>query len=178
VRPSKFKTITDFCINLTGVTQADVDAASEFSCVWQQWKDFMNRYPNTLLVICGDWALRRMLREQWDLSGMRPTDSLPEVLEQAAAHTVTRAEQFYPLPHWCNIKNIFDEVFAKAAADMGEVPPSKVGGMVHMLALFGIEFSGKSRNGIDDCRNIGKCLLTLIWAFEEESVLRVTSEAT
>ena len=56
--------LTDFCTNLTGVKQHIIDKSPLLSDVLFQVKHFINKYPNSVFIICGDWDLKLMLPTQ------------------------------------------------------------------------------------------------------------------
>jgi inhibitor of KinA sporulation pathway (predicted exonuclease) len=55
VRPVLHPTLTDFCINLTSIRQADVDAAQSFPEVATKLTAFLQKYPNAVWGSWGDY---------------------------------------------------------------------------------------------------------------------------
>ncbi|RON55971.1 3'-5' exonuclease [Pseudomonas frederiksbergensis] len=55
VRPVLHPTLTDFCINLTSIRQADVDAAQSFPKVATEFTAFLQKYPNAVWGSWGDY---------------------------------------------------------------------------------------------------------------------------
>ena len=66
VKPVINKTLTDFCTELTGITQEKVENAPLFLEVWQSFLTWLkeNHIQTPLFVTCGDWDLKTMLRKQ------------------------------------------------------------------------------------------------------------------
>jgi 3'-5' exoribonuclease 1 len=63
VCPTLKPKLTDFCINLTGITQKVVDEASTFSTVYEEFKTWLSKYDeapfkNCIFVTDGVWDLR------------------------------------------------------------------------------------------------------------------------
>ncbi|WP_316151032.1 3'-5' exonuclease [Cupriavidus sp. BIC8F] len=65
VRPAVNSTLTPFCAQLTGITQADVDAASLFPAVADALRAFvaLHRQPGSTFVSWGEWDSRQLERE-------------------------------------------------------------------------------------------------------------------
>jgi len=66
VKPTLFPEVTAFCTHLTGVTQADCDAAPEFEEAFRRWQAWLaactgGRTDEILVVTCGDWDLRYLM---------------------------------------------------------------------------------------------------------------------
>ena len=131
VKPVHKPILTQFCTELTGITQTQVNEGVSF-------KDALNKHrtwllanigedpcvSNVLIVTCGDWDLRQMLPKQCANENV----IIPTYLTQ-----------------WSNIKVIFGLKF----------PSNKrVTGMVAMLNKLGLPLKGRHHSGIDDCRNI------------------------
>ena len=55
VRPVLHPTLTDFCINLTSIRQADVDVAQSFPEVATEFTAFLQKYPNSAWGSWGDY---------------------------------------------------------------------------------------------------------------------------
>ena len=149
VRPVVNPSLTDFCKELTGITQQQVDAAPEFREALtdlQEWlhkhgfaTDMMTRNGSTeigttsesLLWVCdGDWDLRSMIPRQCMLS---------DVEQPAFLH------------RWLDIRTAFEDQLNL---------PSKT--LVSMCQALDIPFVGKAHSGIDDARNIARCALVLM----------------
>lgn len=141
VRPAHNPVLSDYCRDLTGIEQDDVDAAESFPVVLRKHMDWLDRHgldvgggsgtgsgdsTDFAFVTFGDWDLRKMLPHQVRHCEP-PIGWIP-----------------HPYRSWINIKKIFAEHHGvDATADV----PS-------MLAAFGRDFIGRHHRGIDDSRNI------------------------
>ncbi|KAJ3284861.1 hypothetical protein HDU76_008225 [Blyttiomyces sp. JEL0837] len=127
VKPVKFPTLTDFCINLTGITQDVVDGGQPFPTVYNALLEFIETHnlttENCLFATCGDWDLKSMLPTQLTFSRL----STPAIFNQ-----------------WCNVKLVFQSFYAR---------PHQLG-MDGMLKVLGEPLIGRHHSGIDDARNI------------------------
>jgi inhibitor of KinA sporulation pathway (predicted exonuclease) len=55
VRPVRHARLTAFCTELTGISQADVDAAALFPAAFQQFREWMSSYDDALFCSWGDY---------------------------------------------------------------------------------------------------------------------------
>ena len=142
IRPDVHPTLSDFCTELTGITQRRIDAKGialrEALVLHQQWltkhnlvawhqctpdvSETTNNAKTFLYVTCGDWDLQFCLPRQLKYHGMKPAN---------------------PFHSWINIKKPFKEMYH-----------AKNRGMKGMLDHMGLELLGRHHSGIDDCRNI------------------------
>lgn len=138
VQPVHHRRLTNFCTDLTSITQADVDAAPCFAQVLARHMSWLELHGvdagNGVLVTCGDWDMQRMFPKQCGVAE-------PEV--QALRPIYSR---------WLNVKTLF-----RAVVGQGKVP-----GMRGMLRALGLSLQGRHHRGIDDCRNIANILLSLV----------------
>lgn len=141
VKPRDNNKITDFCTELTSITQNDVDNAEFFDIVFKKYNKWLSNIEeceqvyfnesNFVFVTCGNWDLKIMLPkdlERWNIN------KIPSIWK-----------------NWINIKIMYSDVYKKKAF-----------GMVPMLNELNIEHSGKHHRGIDDCENIGKILIRVL----------------
>ncbi|MBT3198358.1 MAG: exonuclease domain-containing protein [Phycisphaerales bacterium] len=138
VRPLHNPRLTPFCLELTGITQQQVDQARLFPDVladhlaWLRGNNLrvtsQGSGANFAFISCGDWDLLKMFPSQCRAC-LPPVGDIP--------HAFSR---------WVNIKKHF-------AAWRGV---TKVPGMAGMLRKLGLELTGRHHSGIDDCRNIAK----------------------
>ncbi|VVO98637.1 hypothetical protein PS862_02723 [Pseudomonas fluorescens] len=63
VRPQIHPTLTDFCIKLTSIQQADVDGARTYQRVGEELRIFVARYPNAAWASWGDYDARQLERD-------------------------------------------------------------------------------------------------------------------
>ena len=139
VRPTVNPVLTDFCVELTGISQAQVDAAKPLAsalAAHAAWLALVTRGapPEQLLfVTCGDWDLGTCLPLDLSNKGLRAP---------SAAYS-----------RWVNIKREFASEFRIR----GRAPD-----MADMLKLAGLRLEGRHHSGLDDSRNIGR-ILELLW---------------
>ena len=152
VRPLHNPQLTDFCKELTGITQEDVDGAPLFPEVFAAHQAWLRSHGLPLegelsyaLVTCGDWDLQTMLPRQLRASDP-PIDWVPAAYRQ-----------------WINIKEPFRRW----------QPKLRRAGMVRMLEALGLELEGRHHRGIDDSRNIAKIVRALA---ERQQPIALTGE--
>ncbi len=143
VRPVHHPILTDFCKELTSITQEQVDAAPTFPEVFEHYLTWLRSHglpvtpeeegPSYAILLCGDWDFRIMLPAQ--LEACKPAfDYIP-----------------HPFRQWINVKRIFERWYGKR----------KVPGMLGMLRALDLKLTGRHHRGIDDCRNITKLVQAL-----------------
>ena len=71
IRPVHHPTLTKFCTNLTGITQETINSANTFRGVYNYYDKWLQKYPNSIFVTCGDWDLKSMLPRQARTSNIR-----------------------------------------------------------------------------------------------------------
>ncbi|KAH9597270.1 Exonuclease [Trypanosoma melophagium] len=154
VRPVLHPTLSTFCTELTGITQSVVDTAQTFPFVWEAALNFLHSagygeatpLRSYLFVTCGDWDLQTML---------------PSQLEMAAKHnkcTSSFAALTNPpltFRRWCNIKKLMRR-------HCGLHAQRRISDLPDIMAVLGLQMTGKHHSGIDDCRNIVSALQRLI----------------
>jgi len=161
VKPVIRPQLTEFCTELTGITQVSpfrvshlhvqghpstlhkqetVDNAETFPPVWDRFKAFLKDQnlwedPSTYaFVTCGAWDLRTMLPQQ--LSQIISTNATAESDDRLL---VTHFQE-----RVINIKTAFREKYGYKHAK----------GMAKMLGALNIRLVGRHHSGIDDCGNI------------------------
>ena len=145
VRPTHHPTLTPFCSELTGIEQAQVDAAGTFPEVFEAHQAWLKSHALPVsppagkalpfaFLTCGDWDLQTMLPAQLTVTEP-PIGFIP--------HAYRR---------WINIKRPF------AAWNGGPVK----NGMLGMLKALDLELEGRHHSGIDDCRNIARIARALV----------------
>ena len=138
VRPQHHRLLTPFCLELTGITQDQVNGADLFPEVladhlaWLRGNNLCvlpeDSGADFAFILCGDWDLLKMFPSQCRAC-RPPVDHIPHVFRQ-----------------WINIKKHFADWRGATRAP----------GMAGMLRKLGIELTGRHHSGIDDCRNIAK----------------------
>lgn len=143
VRPAERPRLTDFCRELTGISQADVDAAKPLRRVMAEFHEFLREHSLVgrrsdrsadlwLFCICADgpWDLRKFLR--------------PE----------------------CHRKRIRLEEYWRTWVDVRAAVSQEVGcgrtGISQMLHRWGMDFEGRPHSGLDDARNIARLVEELL----------------
>lgn len=90
VKPSYDPKLSEFCKNLTGITQEQVDGGVSLSEALKMHQKFMSKYHNSVFVTCGDWDLKTML----------PKDAWNNHLNVPNMYS-----------KWINVKRVFSDVF-------------------------------------------------------------------
>jgi len=126
VTPLIHPKLTEFCTELTGITQEMVDNGKPFVTVYDlflKWVEKNGYTPdNIIFVTCGDWDLKNMMPSQCLMSNL----PVPKILHQ-----------------WINIKHLANQALGVNAR-----------GMMGLLEQLSIKHVGKHHSGIDDCRNL------------------------
>ena len=134
VKPILEPILSNFCTELTGITQEQVNNANIIQKVYNEhftWlKSNTPAEAEIYIVTCGAWDLKTML---------------PKEVKNKKLHY----HQVYK--RYINIKNEFEYLYKK-----------KAGGMVQMLNFLNLELDGRHHSGIDDTKNIAKILLRII----------------
>ena len=152
VRPSHHPRLTDFCRTLTGIEQADVDAARPFREVLEAHQAWLASHGLPLetddgalpyaFITCGDWDFQTLFPRQ-----LRATEPAFDYVAQ-------------PYRQWVNIKSAYTEW----------VPDHRSAGMAHILEVLGLTLEGRHHRGIDDCRNIVKIVRALVARGQELTI--------
>lgn len=134
VKPKNNPKLTPFCINLTGITQEQVDSGVSFPEALkshERWLrshidnfDDISKTNQIMIWTCGAWDLDVMARKEY------------------ANHKIKSVSQIYT--RFVNIKDEFRKFYHI----------DKKFGMVDMLNSLSIQLVGHHHSGIDDCRNI------------------------
>ena len=135
IKPTVHTEITDFCTELTGITQDTVNSgikleeALEKLEIWMQKNGFNEQ--NSIFVTCGRWDLNSCLKNEAIYKNLN-----------------------YPnyLKRYINIKDIWCQVMFK----------NKSAGMKGMLDSFNLKLEGRHHSGIDDSKNIAKIAVELL----------------
>lgn len=134
VKPTYKPKLTDFCKNLTGITQEIVDVSNTIDIVYNNHIKWLNTFitenDNFIIATCGAWDLKTML----------PNEIYNKNL---------KIHKYYN--RFMNVKDEFNYFYKKNAK-----------GMIDMLNFLKIKLTGKHHSGIDDTRNITKILLEMI----------------
>lgn len=135
VKPTVVPQITEFCTELTGITQGKVDAGITIDKCLIALDDWMTdngfNESNSTFVTCGAWDLHSCLRAE-------------------AAYKKLSLQPY--LKKFINIKDIWCHTLFK----------SKATGMAGMLESLELALDGTHHSGIDDSKNIAKIAFELV----------------
>ncbi|XP_069092977.1 3'-5' exoribonuclease 1 isoform X2 [Pleurodeles waltl] len=137
VKPEIKRELSDFCINLTGITQEIVDAADTFPQVlqnvvdWMRQKELGIKYKYAILTD-GSWDMSKFLNMQCHTSRIK-----------------------YPrfAKKWINIR--------KAYGNFYKVPRTQTK-LTMMLEKLGMNYDGRPHSGLDDSRNIARIAIHML----------------
>lgn len=137
VKPEIKRELSDFCINLTGITQDIVDAADTFPQVlqnvvdWMRQKELGIKYKYAILTD-GSWDMSKFLNMQCRTSRLK-----------------------YPrfAKKWINIR--------KAYGNFYKVPRTQTK-LLMMLEKLGMNYDGRPHSGLDDSRNIARIAIHML----------------
>ncbi|KAL0926943.1 hypothetical protein M5K25_003200 [Dendrobium thyrsiflorum] len=134
VRPVHHQLLTDFCKELTGIEQIQVDkgvSLSEALLLHDKWlEDEGIKHKNFAVVTWSDWDCRVMLETECRFKGIRK----PHYFNQ-----------------WINLKVPFQEVFGGVRCNLKEA-----------VQRAGLAWEGRAHCGLDDARNTARLLSVLM----------------
>ncbi|RIA87371.1 ribonuclease H-like domain-containing protein [Glomus cerebriforme] len=128
VKPSIRPILSDFCKELTGISQKTIDESPSFPEMIINFQEFLHKhqlfYENTCAFITdGPWDIRDFIEKQCKISQIgRPS--------------------YFSIP-WVDIRTLFSKFY-----DCKKV---NIDGM---LSRYGLEFKGHKHSGIDDVKNL------------------------
>ncbi|GBC08078.1 hypothetical protein RclHR1_00790028 [Rhizophagus clarus] len=128
VKPSIKPILSDFCKELTGISQTTVDVSPSFPEMLIEFQEFLHKhqlfYENTCAFITdGPWDIRDFIRKQCTISQIdRPS--------------------YFSIP-WVDIRILFSRFY--------NCERTNIDGM---LSRYGLEFEGRRHSGIDDVKNL------------------------
>ncbi|KAM4810512.1 3'-5' exoribonuclease 1 [Rhinophrynus dorsalis] len=131
VRPEMKPQLSEFCINLTGITQDVVDQADTFPNVlrsvvdWMREKELGTKYKYAILTD-GSWDMSKFLNTQCRVSRLK-----------------------YPrfAKKWINIRKSYGNFY--------KVPRNQTK-LIIMLEKLGMNYDGRLHSGLDDSKNIAR----------------------
>lgn len=134
IKPVYNPILTDFCTDLTGITQKIIDNGKDLKTVVKLYNSWLFQngltIDNFIIVTCGNWDLRDIYQSQCKLSKIKIDKHF------------TR---------WINAKNIFEKFYGKKSGSQSE-----------MLNHLSIKQVGRAHSGIDDCRNLSLIMMKTI----------------
>jgi len=154
IRPTHAPVLSAFCTELTGITQAQVDAGVPFVQAFADYQKWLhsalqahlgpgNHTDRVTFVTCGDWDLKTMLPAQLRHVG-RGGGAVPRQFRS-----------------WCNIKKEYARIYQR-----------KPRGMAGILRGLQMKLEGRHHSGIDDCRNIARILIRMM---RDGAIIRETT---
>ncbi|KAL5226689.1 hypothetical protein ABZP36_014954 [Zizania latifolia] len=134
VRPTYHQLLTDFCKELTGIQQIQVDRGvplSEALLMHDKWlEDKGIKHTNFVVVTWSNWDCRVMLESECRLKRIRK----PPYFNR-----------------WINLKVPFQKVFGSVRCNLKEA-----------VQLAGLTWEGRAHCGLDDARNTARLLALLM----------------
>ncbi|XP_075412856.1 3'-5' exoribonuclease 1 [Tenrec ecaudatus] len=137
VKPEINTQLSDFCINLTGITQDQVDRADTFPQVlkkvidWMRLKELGTKYKYSILTD-GSWDMSKFLNIQCQLSSL----GYPPFAKE-----------------WINIRKSYGNFY--------KVPRSQTK-LTIMLEKLGMSYDGRPHSGLDDSKNIARIAVRML----------------
>ena len=119
VQPSVNKNLTDFCTQLTGIAQEQVNNQPDLQQTLKNFDEWVNMnigLGKFIFITCGDWDLKKMLPGQ------------------VRHFNLSLAGYF---SEWINVKEALEEV-----------TDCKAKSMINMLARLGLAHTGRHHSGI------------------------------
>ncbi|XP_042305336.1 3'-5' exoribonuclease 1 isoform X1 [Sceloporus undulatus] len=137
VKPEINPQLSDFCINLTGISQELVDQADEFPKVlrsaidWMKQKELGSRYSYAILTD-GSWDMSKFLNIQCRVNRLR-----------------------YPTfaKKWINIRKSYGNFY--------KIPRNQTK-LSTMLEKLGMDYDGRPHSGLDDSKNIARIAIRML----------------
>lgn len=147
VRPVERPVLSDFCTELTGITQALVDAADPLDVVISEFEEFLEEHSlvsrRADLGPAGSGKKRFLICTDgpWDICGF---------FKPEAARKKLGLRGFWD--RFLDVRSTFAEAYANGRRES----------LADMLARQGLEFQGREHSGLDDARNIARLLALLL----------------
>lgn len=147
VKPVIVPKLTDFCTELTGIKQDEVDKGILIQDAMKQLHKFLddNGIFKTEFVFasCGDFDGNQMKRES-----AQKQFEVPSYLKR-----------------WINLKKVFSTGEADPAFSSAKTitkAKAVIGGMTEMLDKMGLEPEGRHHSGKDDARNLARVVIEML----------------
>ncbi|OAD01830.1 hypothetical protein MUCCIDRAFT_132030, partial [Mucor lusitanicus CBS 277.49] len=130
VKPTINSTLSDFCKDLTGISQETVDKSPIFIDVLDDFQAFMAKYDlfqskTAAFVTDGPFDIRDFITKQLKHSKIKPRPA------------------YFDIP-WVNIRKLFREFYKQKDNKNINL----------MLQHLGLTFQGREHSGLDDARNL------------------------
>ena len=137
VKPKINQSLSKYCIETSGISQADVDAGYSFEDAlgnfddWFRYLKVKSGEVSFAFVTCGDRDLMTLLPRQAETYGVSVQDYFSS---------------------WVNLKHAFEKGYG--------VPGTNLLGMLKVLKIYHV---GKQHGGIDACRNVARIVSRMVW---------------
>ncbi|KAK4520624.1 substrate-specific activator of APC-dependent proteolysis [Mucor velutinosus] len=130
VKPTINSTLSDFCKQLTGISQETVDKSPIFIDVLNEFQEFMAKYDlfqtkSAAFVTDGPFDIRDFITKQLKHSKIKPRPAYFDM-------------------HWVNIRKLFREFYKQKDNKNINL----------MLQHLGLTFQGREHSGLDDAKNL------------------------
>lgn len=135
VRPI-FTPMTEFCMNLTGITEEDVKHAPQFPTVLRNFREWAFNNNEKDVVFCS-WGF-------YDRN---------QIVLDAERHKVPVEEYIFIVDNHVSLKHEYPNIFKK------EKIRKKGIGLGKALKKSGMEFRGNQHRALDDAYNIGRIFI-------------------
>lgn len=141
-KPKNTPKLTQFCTDLTGITQDKVDAGVSFPEALKQHELWLTSHIDGLNKVANNGDIVIMTCGNWDMETMAP--------KEYANWDIRHVSKVYK--RFVNIKKEFVKHYGRGTK----------AGMVGLLSELGLPLDGRHHSGIDDCKNISKVLCKMI----------------
>ncbi|KAG2233131.1 hypothetical protein INT48_001624 [Thamnidium elegans] len=130
IKPTINPTLSQFCINLTGIEQSTIDQSPTFIEVLNQFQGFLARYD-----------LFQSASASFVTDG--PFDIRDFITKQCKHSKIKKRPAYFDIP-WVNIRKLFKDFY-------GLKENKNINGMLNHLQM---QFKGREHSGLDDARNL------------------------
>ena len=127
VRPTEHPKLSEFCTQLTGITQEQVDGGVPLAAALASLDAFLASHGALSSVLCATWS-------DWDLSHMLASEARWRRLQLPAY-----------LQRWCDLRSVFRRHYPRAQ-----------GGLEEACATAGVPWEGRAHCGLDDALNTAR----------------------
>lgn len=151
VKPRDNPILSEFCIELTKITQDKVDTADNFPIVLNNHYNWLKSHVHNLeecvIATCGHWESLSL--ESLSFDKAHASGDIRKMIVMEAKRWNLQLHDVYT--RYINIKDEFTYFYKK-----------NIRGMIGMMHYQGLEHIGVLHSGIDDCRNMSRILMKLL----------------
>jgi len=140
-KPKVNQILSDFCTELTGITQDKIDSGISFTDALIAHKSWLEKNLGEIDKLVEEGRLLILTCGSWDLVHCAPGEF--------RRHDIHFPHKLYT--QFINIKTDFEKFYGYNG-----------GGMKSMLGKLNLSLDGRHHSGIDDCKNITKILFKMI----------------